>query len=254
MESSIWSIPILFLAGAAAGLIDSIAGGGGLITIPALLSLGLAPQDALGTNKFQASFGSFTAASYHIHKKNVNLNDASLGVVMTLIGASLGAWSVQQIDAHALGKAIPFLLMGILVYTFFVPRLGDHDQPAKLSRTTFYFIMGILLGFYDGFFGPAVGSFWALAFVVLMGYNLSRATGHTKLMNFTSNFVSLIVFAIGGHVLYTSAFSMAAGQIVGAQIGSRLVFRRGAAFIRPIFIATVAIMILKLLYDKFIAA
>ncbi len=252
MIDSLWTIPLLFLAGTAAGLIDSIAGGGGLITLPVLLGIGLPPQAALGTNKFQSSFGSFTATAYHVHKKNIQLSSAWLGVLCTLVGAALGAWAVQQVDAKALGKIIPFMLTGILIYTFFTPKLGDHDRQPKLALNTFHIIGGISFGFYDGFFGPGVGSFWAIAFVALLGFNLSRATGYTKLMNFTSNVVSLAVFAIGGNVWVTSGLAMAAGQIVGARLGSSLVIRKGAPFIRPAFITMVVLIIIKLFYDKFI--
>ena len=253
MTDSLWTIPILFLTGAIAGLVDSIAGGGGLITIPVMLSIGLPPQVALGTNKFQASFGSLTAAAYHVHKKNVDLKDAWFGVVCTLIGAVIGTWAVQQVDAQALGKVIPFLLTGILIYTFFTPALGERDMSPKMRKNTFYLIAGLAFGFYDGFFGPGVGSFWAIAFVAGLGFNLSRATGSTKLMNFVSNVVSLLVFALNGNVLVIFAVPMAVGQIVGARLGSGLVVKRGAAFIRPVFVTMVCIMILKLFYDKFIA-
>ncbi len=253
MPESLWLIPLLFTAGIAAGLIDSIAGGGGLITLPVMLGIGLPPQVALGTNKFQASFGSFTAAAYHIHKKNVDIKNAWPGVVFTLIGAASGAYAVQQIDAAALGKLIPFMLAGIFLYTLVTPRLGAVDSEARMKRLPFYAATGIALGFYDGFFGPGTGSFWAIAFVLLMGFNLSRATGYTKLMNFTSNVVSLIVFMIGGHVWFTSGLAMAAGQIIGARIGSGLVIKKGAEFIRPIFLTVVLIMILKVFYDKYLA-
>lgn len=250
---SVWTISLLFLAGAAAGLVDSIAGGGGLITLPVLLGIGLPPQVALGTNKFQSSFGSFTATAYHVHKKNVDLFTARSGILSTLLGAALGAWAVQQIDATILGKIIPFMLAGILLYTFFTPKLGDVDQTPTMSANLAFGLTGIVFGFYDGFFGPGVGSFWAVSFVVLLGFNLSRATGYTKLMNFTSNIVSLLVFAIGGHVWFTSGLAMAAGQILGARLGSGLVITKGAAFVRPIFITVVVLMILKLFYDNFIS-
>jgi uncharacterized membrane protein YfcA len=253
LADSIWSIPLLFITGAVAGLIDSIAGGGGLITLPVLLGIGLPPQAALGTNKFQSSFGSFTATAYHVHKKNINLRSAWVGITCTLVGAAVGAWAVQQVEAKALGKIIPFLLTVILLYTFFTPKLGSEDQQPKTSSTIFYTLAGTSLGFYDGFFGPGVGSFWVIAFVALLGYNLSRATGYTKLMNFTSNIVSLAVFSVGGNVWVTSGLAMAAGQILGARLGSGLVIKRGGGFIRPIFIGVVVAIIMKLFYDAFIS-
>lgn len=252
MDESLWSLPLLFLAGGLGGLIDSVAGGGGLITLTTLLSLGLPPQAALGTNKFQSSFGSFTATAYHVRKKNIVLDrEAWLGVAYTFMGAALGAWAVQRIHSDLLGTIIPFLLVGVLLYMFFTPALGDADTRRKLSPHVFYPLFGLSLGFYDGFFGPGVGTFWAIAFVTLLGYNLSRATGYTKLMNFTSNIVSLGVFALGGNVLPMFALSMAAGQVLGAQLGSRFVIMKGAPFIRPFFIAVVLLTILKLFYDRF---
>jgi uncharacterized membrane protein YfcA len=254
MSEGPWSLALLFLAGSFGGLIDSVAGGGGLITLTTLLSLGLPPQTALGTNKFQSSFGSFTATAYHVRKKNITLDrEAWLGVAYTLVGAALGAWAVQRIHSDTLGKIIPLLLVVVLLYMFFTPTLGDAESRPKISSKFFYPLLGLSLGFYDGFFGPGVGTFWAIAFVTILGYSLSRATGYTKLMNFTSNIVSLVVFAIGGNVLPLFALSMAAGQILGAQLGSRLVITRGAPFIRPFFIGVVILTILKLFYDQFIA-
>lgn len=253
MLDSFWVTLLLFAAGTAAGLVDSIAGGGGLITLPVLLGVGLPPQVALGTNKFQSSFGSLTATAYHIHKRNVDLRTGWSGVAGTIVGAALGAWAVQQIDATLLGKIIPFMLAGILVYTFFTPKLGDADQKPRMNSLPAFVLTGLCFGFYDGFFGPGVGSFWAISFVVLLGFNLAKATGYTKLMNFTSNVVSLIVFALGGHVWFMSGLAMGAGQILGARLGSGLVIRKGATFIRPVFMSVVIVMIVKLFYDKFLA-
>lgn len=253
MSETIWILFLLFAAGGVAGFIDSIAGGGGLITLPVLLGLGLSPQDALGTNKFQASFGSFTATLYHIRKKNVNLRAALGGVVCTFGGAMLGAWTVQQVEAQALGRIIPFMLAGILIYTLVTPQFGENERPARTTPTVFYLVAGTALGFYDGFFGPGVGSFWAIAFITLLGFNLQRATGYTRLMNFASNIASLLTFAAGGHVLITSAIAMALGQVVGSRLGSGIVIRKGNAVIRPVFVTVVAVMIVKLFYDRFLS-
>jgi uncharacterized membrane protein YfcA len=245
-----WWYPLLFLTGLAAGWVDSIAGGGGLITIPVLLSAGIPPQVTLGTNKFQASFGSFTAASHYTTKGVVSLRDATPGIIYTLIGAVLGTTAVQLMHPDALGWIIPFLLLLIAMYMLFTPAAGVHERPPRLRRRWFYPLFGLALGFYDGFFGPGVGSFWAVAFVSLMGFNLLRATGYTKVMNFTSNIVSFIVFLIGGNVLAGPALSMAAGQILGARLGAGMVVRKGVKLIRPIFLAIVLLTTLKLLYGK----
>ena len=251
MLDSVWIYPQLFAASLIAGWIDSIAGGGGLITIPVLLGVGLPPQVALGTNKFQASFGSFTAAFYYVRKGVAPLRQARLGIVCTLAGSALGTWAVQQIDPSALNIIIPFLLLGIAIYMLFTPAVGESEQHPRLSRTVFFVVFGLGLGFYDGFFGPGVGSFWAVAFVGLLGLDLLQATGYTKIMNFTSNIVSFALFLAGGHVFVTAGLIMAVGQIVGARIGSGMVIARGVKLIKPIFVAIVILTTLKLLYNRF---
>jgi uncharacterized membrane protein YfcA len=248
---SSWIYPVFFVTGLIAGWVDSIAGGGGLITIPVLLASGLPPQAALGTNKFQASFGSFTAAWYYADRGVVPLADVRLGVAMTLAGAVAGTLAVQRIPPELLGLIIPFLLLAIALYMLFSPSAGIHERPSRWGRRPFYVVFGLGLGFYDGFFGPGVGSFWAVAFVAVMGFKLIRATGYTKVMNFTSNLVSFLVFLAGGQVVFGAAISMAAGQTLGALLGSRMVVSRGASIIRPILIGVVILTTLKLLYNRF---
>jgi len=145
------------------------------------------------------------------------------------------------------------MLTGILIYTVVRPKFGEKETDGRIAPTTFFIVAGAAFGFYDGFFGPGVGSFWAIAFITLLGFSLRRATGYTRLMNFVSNIASLITFALGGHVLIASGLAMAVGQVVGARLGSGIALRRGAAAIRPAFIAVVAAMILKLFYDTFLS-
>jgi uncharacterized membrane protein YfcA len=250
MADSVWLYSALFVTAAAAGWIDSIAGGGGLVTIPVLLGVGLPPQLALGTNKFQASFGSFTAALYHVRKQTVVLKDARPGIMITLLGSAVGTWAVQQIQPGVLNIIIPFLLLSIALYMLIGPIPSDADRTARIPRILFYCLTGLLFGFYDGFFGPGVGSFWAIAFVFGLGFHLTKATAYTKVMNFTSNAVSFLLFLIGGHVLFTAGLVMAVGQILGARLGSGLVLKRGARFIRPILVTVVIATTLKLMYDR----
>ena len=250
MNDSAGIVFLLFATGAIAGMVDAIAGGGGLITIPVLLGAGLPPHLALGTNKFQASFGSFTASAHYMHHGIVNMRDAAPGIVWTLIGSVAGAWSVRYIEPGVLDKIIPGLLLGVLIYTVLAPKLGGVDATPRMSGRSFFALGGLLLGFYDGFFGPGVGSFWAFALVLLRGFNLQTATGYTKVMNFVSNVASLAVFLLGGFVQYVAGVSMAAGQIVGARIGAGLVIKKGAEFIRPVYIGIVFLTIVKLAYDR----
>ncbi|MEW5799109.1 MAG: TSUP family transporter [Bacteroidota bacterium] len=242
---------VLFVAALLSGFIDAIAGGGGLIALPALLAVGVPPQIALGTNKFQSSFGSFTASLYYWRKGYVDLRKACAGILFTFIGAAIGAWAVQQLQTEILGDIIPVLLFIIALYTILTPSLGHREHVPQISAGLFFVVAGITFGFYDGFFGPGVGSFWAIAFVLLLGFDLQRATGYTKVMNFTSNIVSLIVFAIGGSIWFLHGIAMAVGQIIGARIGARLAVKKGIAVIRPLYIIVVLATIAKLLYDRF---
>jgi len=251
MLGSYWIYPFLFCTGIAAGLIDSIAGGGGLITLPVALAVGMPPKIALGTNKFQSSFGSFTATYYYVKHGIVGIRQARLGIVFTLIGAAAGAWGVQHVNSDILSHVIPFLLLAIVIYTLLSPKFGNVDKHPRISSSLFFIVAGLLLGFYDGFFGPGVGSFWAMAFVFWCGMDLTKATGATKLMNFTSNIVSCIIFLAGGFVWFGAGLAMAAGEIIGARIGSHMVIRKGTSLIRPIYITIVVATTLKLLYSTY---
>ncbi|HIP29431.1 MAG TPA: hypothetical protein EYG83_01290, partial [Sulfurospirillum arcachonense] len=187
MEFEAYYYAIFLAAGFLAGFVDSIAGGGGIITVPVLLASGMPPHIALATNKLQSSFGSFTASLNYIRKGLVNLKDVYMGVIFTFIGASLGTYSILLMDASLLNKIIPIMLVVIFLYTFFTPKLGSEDRYHRLKPNLFYLIFGIAIGFYDGFFGPGTGSFWTIAIVTLLGLNLKSATAQTKIMNFTSN-------------------------------------------------------------------
>lgn len=232
-------------------MIDAIAGGGGLIALPALLSVGVPPQIALGTNKFQSSFGSFTASLYYWRKGLVDLKKARTGIFFTFIGAAVGAWAVQQIKTEILNDIIPVLLFVIALYTILTPSLGHKEHHPRMKAALFFGIAGIVFGFYDGFFGPGVGSFWAIAFILFLGFDIQRATGHTKVMNFTSNIVSVIVFTFGGSIWFMHGIIMAIGQTIGAQIGARLAVKKGIAIIRPLYITVVLATIARLLYARF---
>jgi uncharacterized membrane protein YfcA len=245
---------ILFGTGLAAGFVDTVAGGGGLITLPVLLSLGLPPQDALGTNKFQSSFGSGSATFHYTRAGVVDLRECRFGILFAFIGTSLGALTVLRIDPAFLRLLIPILLVGITIYLMARPRVGFEGIQPRMKAGMFYLLFGLGLGFYDGFFGPGTGSFWAMAFMLFLGFNMTKATGYTKVMNFTSNFFSLVVFIVGKRVHYDYGVVMAAGQLIGARFGARAVIQRGAGFIRPMFLTVVVALTLKLLYDGYWSA
>ncbi len=241
----------LFFSGLLAGLVDAVAGGGGLIALPALLFAGIPPQLALGTNKLQGSFGTLTAAFNYIRKGQASLKASWIGIVFTLVGAAIGAMVVQQLDSDFLEPVIPVLLLLVFLYTLFSKNLGFKEHAPRLSARFFFILFGLGLGFYDGFFGPGTGSFWTMAFMVLLGLNMTRASGFTKVMNFTSNIVALSSFILGGNVLFSVGLVMACGQVVGAAIGSGLAIRKGARFIRPVFMTVIFFTILRLGYQNY---
>ena len=247
----LWHLPLLFGTGLVAGFVDAIAGGGGLITLPVLLSLGFDPRHALGTNKLQATFGSGSAAWHYAQAGTLALNDCKRGFVLSLLGAALGTLAVQQLDPSFLKRAIPVLLIGVASYTLLKPRLGAEDLHPRMVRGVFDMTFGLLLGFYDGFFGPGTGTFWTMAFMLGLGFNMTRATGYAKAMNFASNLSSLVFFLPGGNVCFAAGLTMGVGQVLGARMGSRMVIARGTKFIRPVFISVVLALTMKLLYDAY---
>ena len=246
-----WLYPVLFLTGLSAGFVDSIAGGGGLITIPVLLSLGLAPQDALGTNKLQATFGSGSAAWHYGRAGLIDLRACLSGILFTGLGAVAGTVVVSRLSPALLRQFIPWLLVVIALYFLWRPNFGIADRPPRLKPEIFHLVVGLVLGFYDGFFGPGTGSFWAMAYLAGLGFNLLRATAYTKVMNFTSNLGSLVVFLWLGHFVLAAGLIMGLGQFAGARLGAKVVIKRGAGFIRPVFITVVLGITGKLLYENF---
>jgi uncharacterized membrane protein YfcA len=247
-----WVFPFLFFAALFAGTMDTMAGGGGLITVPILMSLGWSPQDALGTNKFQASFGSGSATLHFARARAVTLRECAWGVLFTAVGAASGAWAVGHVPADFLSRLIPFLLIAMALYLLFSPRLGYEEHRPRMAPGTFAAVFGLGIGFYDGFFGPGTGSFWVLGFMVLRGFEMRKGTAHTKVMNFTSNIVSLAVFLLMGNVHFLPGLVMAGGQFLGGRLGARLVLARGAKLIRPVFIAVALAIALKLLWSSYL--
>lgn len=251
MELSILTYFLLFIAGTAAGFIDSIAGGGGLITLPALLLAGLPPQMALGTNKLQSSFGSITASYHYVKSGKADLKTARTGIIFTFIGAGSGTILVQITSNDLLKKLIPFLLMGVLVYLLFSPKAGEIEREKRMSEKWFYIVFGLLLGFYDGYFGPGTGAFWVILIVFFLGQEMVSATAYTKIMNVTSNITALLFFLIGGKLVFIPGLIMGVGEVLGATIGSKLVIKNGVRFIKPFFYTIVVIIIISLFYKHY---
>ncbi|WP_295898928.1 TSUP family transporter [uncultured Vibrio sp.] len=243
-------LAMLFFIAGIAGFIDAMAGGGGLLTLPALLSVGVPPTQALATNKLQSSFGSFSASWYFVRNGIVNLKEMRLAILCTFIGSAVGAELVQHIDAGVLTSLIPVLLLGISFYFLMAPQAGEGGGKPKLSESMFAFSVGTGVGFYDGFFGPGTGSIFTICFVALAQLSIVNATARTKVLNFTSNLAALLFFILAGLPIWEIGLVMAAGGFIGARMGAKVVVSKGKKYIRPLVVIMSMVMALKLLWGQ----
>ncbi len=242
---------LLFGIALFAGFIDSIVGGGGLITLPALMACGVPAHLSLATNKLQSTFGSLTATLTYFRART--MPRIAWGVVFTALGAGCGAFSVLLISDKHLKLVILAFLAATFLYMAFKPHLGREKAAPKIRDIRiFHIFVGFGIGFYDGFLGPGTGSFLVFACVVLLGYNLKESSINTKIFNFTSNIVALAVFLSLYEVLWGAGILMGVGQVIGAFLGSKLVLKtQGTAFIKAIFLIVVGATICKVGWDYF---
>lgn len=232
-----------------AGFVDSIAGGGGLLTVPALILVGLDPIYALGTNKLQGCVASFSATVAFARARLIDWRSALPLALIAAVGGTLGTFSVEILPTHWLQLMIPILLVAVALYFALSPGIGESRIRARMPVGVFAFLVPPVVGFYDGIFGPGAGSFYMLGLVTLLGYGIIKATAHTKLLNFGSNFASMCLFAIKGYIIVPIGLTMAVGAFLGAQIGSRLAMRVGAKLIRPLLVIVCCAMAVRLLAD-----
>jgi uncharacterized membrane protein YfcA len=233
-----------------AGFVDAIAGGGGMIALPALLAAGVPPVAALGTNKLQSVIGTAAAATTYWRKGFVSLKTLAFAIACTFAAAFVGAFVVKQINTGVLQTAVPVALVGIALYFLFAPRLTDEDKHARLRFALFVPVMGAVIGFYDGIFGPGTGSFLTIGFVALFGLGVTRASGHTKVLNLASNLGALALFIPSGDVVWIAAGAMAVGQLIGGYLGALTGIRFGAKLIRPLVVIISLILAGKLLFFR----
>jgi uncharacterized protein len=234
-----------------AGFVDSIAGGGGLITIPALLFAGVPPIHALGTNKLQSVFGTSVALRNYWRSGLIDWKRNRLTIACVFAGALGGALSVQIVRPQLLDLMVPLLLVAAALYILLSPRMTDEDAHHRVSSNG-YAPIGAVVGVYDGFFGPGAGTFFTTTLVALRGYGLTKATALTKLLNLTSGVASLILFAFGGHVLWLLGLCMAAGSMIGGWLGSHSALRFGARLIRPLLVLISLSLTARLLWGYFV--
>ncbi len=248
-ELSLDLVLMLVAAAFAAGFVDAIAGGGGLITVPVLMLAGLPPAQALATNKVQGVFGAATAAISYAASGHVNLRSQIGAAAVAFVAGLAGAFCVTLIPTQALRYALPVILIAIAGFFALKPGLSDADRAARISPAAFTAFVVPLIAFYDGLVGPGTGAFFMLGFVMLAGYGILKATAHTKLLNFASNLGGLVAFALVGKPLWVTGLAMGAAPIAGAWVGSRLAMRIGARLIKPLLVTTSTLLALKLIYD-----
>ena len=243
------TLAALCAVAAGAGCVDAIAGGGGLITVPALLLAGLDPVTAIATNKAQGSAGALSSTIAFARAGRIDWRiGAPLALVAAIAGVA-GALSVSLMSRTTLAVLAPLLLIAIAFYFVAAPRLSDEEARSRLSLAAFSFTIVPAIGFYDGVFGPGAGSFYMAGFVALLGFGVIRATAHTKLANAASNLGGLALYAATGAVVWPVGLAMAVFAFLGAQVGSRLAIRLGARLIRPMLVLISCAMALKLLSD-----
>lgn len=239
---------LLILAAFVAGFVDSIAGGGGLITVPVLLLAGADPLQALATNKVQGSFGAATAAFTYARAGHVNLARQLPAACVAFAAGVAGALLASVLPTETLRMLLPVVLIAIALFFALKPGLTDADRTARLSPLAFTALVVPLIGSYDGLVGPGAGAFYMIGFVMLAGYGVLKATAHTKLLNFASNFGGLLAFAATGAPWWAIGIAMGLAQVVGAALGARLAMRIGAKLIKPLLVATSTLLALRLLW------
>jgi uncharacterized protein len=242
-------VALLVLAAFAAGFVDAIAGGGGLITVPVLLLAGVPPISAIATNKLQGTFGVAASTLAFWRAGRIDRSLALPLFAVAFFGGMAGAALAHLIPDPILRAAIPMALLGIAIFVLFSPKLGDADAQPRMRLGTFILTFGLGNGAYDGAFGPGAGTFYLLGLILLCGFAMMRAVAHTRLMNFGSNLGSLLFFLAAGHVLVPLGLAMGFASACGAYIGARTTMRFGARLIRP-FVVIVSIgMAIRLLMD-----
>jgi uncharacterized membrane protein YfcA len=236
---------IMFCVAFFASLIDSIAGGGGLLTTPSMLLVGISPLNVLATNKFQSCFGTFTS-TYNYYKNGLLVdNKKILYFVLSFVGSSIGTLLVSRISNDTLESIIPILLIAAAV--FFITNKGPSEVKTNEKLLILFNLFIFAIGFYDGFFGPGTGSFFVLTFIIIKGANIMQSTAITKLLNFASNFAAFIIFALQGYVIWYLGLVMAVAQIAGAFTGSRFAIRNGEKVVRPVLVIVSILLSLRIL-------
>ena len=247
---------IVAAASGLAGFVDAVVGGGGLVLVPALFATypNANPATLFGTNKGGAIWGTAWAAVQFARRVTLARLTMAWGMGGALVGSFFGAWVVTLVSAKPLKQALPFVLLAILLYTLAKKELGRHHTPrlAGSAEARAAGLIGVAIGFYDGFFGPGTGSFFVFLFVRVLGYDFLHASAAAKMLNTATNLAALVLFTWTGHVWWHVAAVLAVANVTGSLLGTGLALSKGAGFVRVVFIVVVSALILKTGYDGFV--
>ena len=239
-------LALLALCGFVAGFIDALAGGGGLLTVPALALAGLDPVSVIATNKLASCFGSGSSTLAFARAGKIDLKLMGLAALGAGFGSVLGALSLPFAPRQAFSDALPFILVAVALYFAFSARLTDSNRAAHMPPTILAVTIAPLIGFYDGVFGPGAGSFYVAGFAGLAGFGLTRAVAGARLANFASNLGALLVYAFSGQIVVAAGLAMGLGGFAGAQLGARTALRGGARLLRPLIVIASCLLALRL--------
>jgi len=250
MESVLVTVASFF-----AGFIDAIVGGGGLILVPALFATfpTTPPATLLGTNKCASVWGTAFATLKYSPRVDMRWRALLPAAMCALVGSFIRAWTVTQIDPGFLRKALPFVLLAVLLYTLAKKDLGREHQPHQNNNRERLIscAIGALIGWYDGFFGPGTGSFFIFLLVRFLGYDFLHASASAKLLNVATNIAAIVLFTMKGHIWWQIGLMMAAANVAGSLVGSHLALKHGAGFVRRAFVVVVSLLIIKTSMDTF---
>ncbi|KAA1184006.1 TSUP family transporter [Photorhabdus heterorhabditis] len=230
-----------------AGFFDAIAGGGGLITLPALFLAGIEPISAMATNKLQATSASISATVIFARNGWIEWRNSVFLVLFSLLGGVSGALFVSVVSKRVLEACVPILLIVVAIYFIFAPKLSGRSNRKRISVLLFSFLIAPVLGFYDGIFGPGTGSFLMMSFMFFCGLEMMRAMSFTKLANASCNIGALFIFITKGVIIWPLALAMAIASFAGAQLGARYAVKIGPRLIRPMLILVCCVLAIKLI-------
>lgn len=240
--------PLTFLA----GFVDAVAGGGGLISLPAYMAAGLPPHFATATNKCSSTFGTLLSTIRFMRGKRIHYLSALTSASAALIGSALGAYLNMLVNEKYLRYILMVSLPVIAAFILFKKDLGEKSRIQDISKGKVVILsigIGFIIGLYDGFFGPGTGTFLILAYTVIVGFDLITASGNAKVVNLASNIAAFITFAIGGNILWEIGLPAAVFGVAGNYIGSGLALKNGKKIIRPMFFIVLLLLMVKLLAD-----